>query len=70
MINENKMEHNKINTKGSFQDFYYLSEEDFYPPSDNRTLKSYIYDVKYSPNFVEYAKFIYDLYEEEDYYEN
>lgn len=63
------MKNNKIDTKCQ-QDIYYLSEEDFYPPSDDRRLTSYVYDTKYSPNFVEYAKYIYDLYEEEDYYEN
>ena len=67
---ENKKEYNKIDTKGLQQDLYYLSEEDFYPPSDDRTLESYIYDTEYDVGFAEYAKFIYDLYEEEDYYEN
>ena len=52
------------------QDLYYLSEEDFYPPSDDRTLERYIYDTGHTVKFDEYAKYIYDLYEEEDYYEN
>lgn len=47
-----------------------LSEEDFYPPTDNRTLQSLIRDVNKYNNFVEYSKYIFDLYEREDYYEN
>lgn len=47
-----------------------LSEVDFYPPSDNRFLKSYIYDISNGDNFNDYATHIYDLYEEEEYYEN
>ena len=47
-----------------------LTEEDFYPPSDDRMLTSYIEDMKDEVSFVEYAKYIYDLYEEEGYYEN
>ena len=47
-----------------------LSEEDFYPPVDNRYLKSGIKDINGGDNFVDYANYIYDLYESEDYYEN
>ena len=47
-----------------------LEEKDFYPPSDNRVLESYIEDVEDGDNFYEYAEYIYDLYESEDYYEN
>lgn len=42
-----------------------LTEEDFYPPADNRT--SHIYKHN---GFESYVKYIYDLYEEEGYYEN
>jgi hypothetical protein len=48
----------------------YLTESDFYPPSDDRVLRSYIRDVCEDNNFREYAEYIYDLYEEENYYEN
>ena len=47
-----------------------LNEEDFYPPSDDRVLESYIEDIEDGINFAEYAEYIYDLYEEEGYYEN
>lgn len=49
---------------------FYLTEESFYPPVDNRYLQSLVEDINDEDNFVEYAKFIYDLYEEEGYYEN
>lgn len=47
-----------------------LKEESFYPPADNRYLQSLVEDINDEDNFVEYAKFIYDLYEEEGFYEN
>ena len=47
-----------------------LTEESFYPPSDTRTLHSLIEDIDEDNNYLEYAEFIYDLYEEEGYYEN
>ena len=47
-----------------------LSEEDFYPPSDNRYLKSGVRDIYGGDNFADYAKYIYGLYEVEEYYEN
>ena len=49
---------------------FYLTEESFYPPADNRCLQSLIEDINNEDNFIEYAKFIYDLYEDEGYYEN
>lgn len=50
-------------------DDYILNEEDFYPPSDNRTLKTNIKEM-YKGEFEEYTEYIFDLYESEDYYEN
>ena len=47
-----------------------LTEEDFYPIADNRYLKSNVYDICGGDNFVEYSEYIFDLYEEEDYWEN
>ena len=48
---------------------YVLSEKDFYPPSDNRTFKTYI-EESYRGEFTEFTEYIFDLYESEDYYEN
>ena len=46
-----------------------LTDSDFYPPSDNRVLKSYIEDVDEENNFADYCKYIFDIYEEEGYYD-
>lgn len=46
-----------------------LSEKDFYPPSDDRVLKSYIMDTKYDDSFADYCEYIFNLYEEEGYYD-
>lgn len=46
-----------------------LKEEDFYPPSDNRCLKSYIRDVNGGDSFAEYCEYIYEILDEEEYYE-
>ena len=47
-----------------------LTEEDFYPPLDDRYLKSNIYDIRGGDNFVDCCEEIFDLYEQEDYWEN
>ena len=46
-----------------------LSESDFYPPSDNRVLKSYIEDIDGGDNFTDYCEYIFELLEEEEYYD-
>lgn len=46
-----------------------LTEESFYPPADKRELKSLIRDLYYD-TFSDYAEYIFDLYEEENWYEN
>lgn len=47
----------------------YLTEADFYPPSDNRYLESYVEDIVGGDNFAEYCEYIFKLLEEEGYYE-
>jgi hypothetical protein len=47
----------------------YLTEESFYPPSDNRVLKSYIDDIEDGDNFADYCEYIFEILEEEGYYE-
>lgn len=42
-----------------------LKDSDFYPPSDNRTFHMYA-----GKEFEEYTEYIYDLYEDEGFYEN
>lgn len=62
---KNKIKYNVLSEKN-----FYLTDSDFYPPEDNRTLKSNIYDIYKGDTFEECAKEIFDLYESEDYYEN
>lgn len=65
--NKNKMSYNDE-----------LTEKDFYPPADNRMLHTYNIEdfedeeeyIKYIKEFEEYTEYIYDLYEEEGFYEN
>lgn len=47
-----------------------LTEKDFYPPEDNRTLQSYIEDVEDGDSFLDYTRYIFNIYEEEEWYEN
>lgn len=46
-----------------------LSETDFYPPSDDRTFKSYVEDIEDGDNFAEYCECFFEMLEEEGYYE-
>ena len=70
------MENKLLQTKGlsknfnSIDDDFCLTDSDFYPPYDDRILESYIEDIEDSDSFEEYARYIFDLYEEEGYYEN
>lgn len=45
-----------------------LTEADFYPPADNRSIKSNIKDIVGGDNFAEYCEDIFELLEEEEYY--
>jgi hypothetical protein len=45
-----------------------LKEQDFYPPEDNRNLKSYVNDIYGGDNFADYCEYIFDVLEEEEYY--
>lgn len=46
-----------------------LTEVDFYPPSDNRTLKSNVGNIAGGDNFADYCEYIFDLLEEEEYFD-
>lgn len=46
-----------------------LVEQDFYPPSDDRVLKSNVEDIVGGDNFADYCEYIFDLLEEEEYYD-
>lgn len=46
-----------------------LVEQDFYPPFDDRVLKSNVEDIVGGDNFADYCEYIFDLLEEEEYYD-
>lgn len=46
-----------------------LTEEDFYPPEDNRTLKSNVQDIYGGDNFSDYCRYIFGVLDEEEYYD-
>lgn len=46
-----------------------LSEADFYPPSDNRILKSNVRNIAGGDNFADYCEYIFSLLEDEEYYD-
>lgn len=56
-----------MNDKNKFDDV--LTEIDFYPPTDNRVWKSGISDVYGEDSFADYCEYIFELLEEEGYYE-
>ena len=49
--------------------FYYLTENDFNQPTDNRVLKSVVEDIYGGDNFEDYCQYIFELLEEEGYYD-
>lgn len=46
-----------------------LTEADFYPPSDNRMLKSNVKNIVGGDNFADYCEYIFAVLEEEEYYD-
>lgn len=46
-----------------------LNETDFYPPSDDRVLTTYVEEI-YENEFYEYSEEMFNLYEDEGFYEN
>ena len=51
------------------QAYDYLTEESFYPPSDDRHFESYVEDIDGGDNFADYCEYIFEILEEEGYYE-
>ena len=47
-----------------------LTESDFYPPSDNRVWKSNVANISGGDNFADYCQYIFNVLEEEEYYDN
>lgn len=48
---------------------FHLMETDFYPPPDNRVWESYVEDINGGDNFADYCEYIFDILEEEEYFE-
>lgn len=72
IIVENKLDiilENLDKKDNSKEDNFYLTEADFYPPSDNRYLQSYVRDVVGGDNFVDYCEEFFEWLEEEGYYD-
>ena len=69
------MRNKKKNDKYDFsdilveQDVTELTEQDFYTTSDNRYLESYVEDIDGGNNFADFCEYIFELLEEEGYYE-
>lgn len=47
-----------------------LKESDFYPPSDDRVWTSNVEDIDGGDNFADYCKYIFDILDEEEYWES
>jgi hypothetical protein len=71
MLVSNKRRNDKYNLDDILNERYAdcITEYDFYPPTDNRTVKSYVSDINGGDNFADYCKYMFDLLEEEGYYD-
>lgn len=77
-MNNNYVENDMMEKQDSYwfdefsstYDDVYLTEEDFYPPHDNRTWKSNIDDIDDEDNFVNYCNYIFELLDEYDFFED
>lgn len=47
-----------------------LTEQDFYPASDDRVWTSNVEDIENGDNFADYCKDFFELLDEEEYYDN
>ena len=56
---------NKYNKLKYLQDYYRITEKDFYPPEDTRLYESGIEDIDDGDNFDDYVKWFYNNYEHE-----
>ena len=65
----NKYNINDILSELDKDSYGYPTKENFYSPSDDRHIESYIEDVEDGDNFIDYCEYIFKLLEEEDYYD-
>lgn len=68
-MKDNKCDVNKIFYEINEQFFDCITEDYLYPPCDNRCLKSYVRNINGGDNFADYCEYIFELLEEEGYYE-
>lgn len=77
-MNEKIMFSDKLNKKDYYpcpiddkqtNEEYTLSENDFYKEDDDRHLESYIEDIDGGDNFTDYCEYIFEILEEEGYWE-
>lgn len=61
----NDSSYQKNDTNKSMYDSLLLSEEDFYPPEDDRFLISGIDDIRGGDNFADYTEYYFKVYYEE-----
>lgn len=47
-----------------------LSDNDFYPPSDNRTWTTNVMDIDGGDNFADYCEEYFEILDQEEYFEN
>ena len=57
-----------MNNKLLFDDE--LNEQSFYQPSDDRVWTSNVEDIEDGDNFADFCKDLFELLEEEEYYDN
>ena len=50
--------------------YYLLTEQDFYPPSDDRCWKSNVRDISGGDNFADYCEHFFKMLDEEEYFES
>ena len=60
---------NDINDILKNKQYIYLTETDFYPPSDDRVLTSFIEDIDDGDNFADYCEYVFEIYEEENFWD-
>ena len=49
---------------------YILTEQDFYPPTDDRIWKSNVRDIIGGDNFADFCESFFETLDEEEYFEN
>ena len=57
-----------MNRKIKYNDV--LTEEDFYPPTDDRYLKSNVDNIYGGDNFADYCEDFFEMLDEEDYWQD